>query len=178
MSTGGLCRTRLERMHDVMARHVDSGEVPGLVTLISRHGEVHVDTIGTKAVGDGDPMRRDTIFRITSMTKPDGGRDDDPDRGVPAAPGRARRSVAAGAGGPPRAPPARRAARRHRAGAAADHGTRPAGLQPRLRRHYDAVGRLPDPEGGERAPALHRPPEAGHAARARRMDAAPRIASA
>src|SRR5262249_36928709 len=70
MSTGGLCRTRLERMHDVMARHVDSGEVPGLVTLISRHGEVHVDTIGTKAVGGGDPMRRATIFRIPSMTKP------------------------------------------------------------------------------------------------------------
>ena len=70
MSSGGMSRTRLARMHDVMARHVDSGEVPGLVTLISRHGDVHVDTIGTKAVGDGDPMRRDTIFRITSMTKP------------------------------------------------------------------------------------------------------------
>jgi hypothetical protein len=47
-------------MHDVMARHVDSGEVPGLVTLISHHGEVHFDTIGTKAIGDDDPMRRDT----------------------------------------------------------------------------------------------------------------------
>ena len=39
MSSGGMSRTRLARMHDVMARHVDSGEVPGLVTLISRHGE-------------------------------------------------------------------------------------------------------------------------------------------
>ena len=57
MSSGGLSGARLTRIHDVMARHVDSGEVPGLVTLISRHGEVHVDTIGTKAVGDGDPMR-------------------------------------------------------------------------------------------------------------------------
>ena len=54
MSTGGLCGARLERMHDVMARHVDSGDVPGLVTLISRHGDVNVDAIGTKAVGDGD----------------------------------------------------------------------------------------------------------------------------
>ena len=70
MSSGGLSGVRPARMHDVMARHVDSGEVPGLVTLVSRHGEVHVDTIGTKAAGDGDPMRRDTIFRITSMTKP------------------------------------------------------------------------------------------------------------
>src|SRR5205807_7123216 len=28
------------------------------------------DTIGVKAFGSDDPMRRDTIFRIASMTKP------------------------------------------------------------------------------------------------------------
>ena len=44
--------------------------MPGLVTLVSRRGEVHVDAIGTKALGGSDPMRRDTIFRIASMTKP------------------------------------------------------------------------------------------------------------
>ena len=33
-------------------------------------GEVHVDAIGLKAVGGKDPIRRDTIFRISSMTKP------------------------------------------------------------------------------------------------------------
>ncbi|MBA3614668.1 MAG: beta-lactamase family protein [Rubrobacteraceae bacterium] len=70
MSTGGLSRTRLGRMHDIMAGHVESGEVPGIVTLVSRRGEAHVDAIGMKAVGGGDPMRRDTIFRIASMTKP------------------------------------------------------------------------------------------------------------
>src|SRR5438128_2950511 len=53
-----------------MAGHVERGEVPGIVTLISRRGEVHVDAIGTKAVGGSDPIRRDTIFRIASMTKP------------------------------------------------------------------------------------------------------------
>jgi CubicO group peptidase (beta-lactamase class C family) len=57
-------------MHDVMAGYVERGEVPGLVTLVSRRDEVHVDVIGTKAVGGADPMRRDTIFRIASMTKP------------------------------------------------------------------------------------------------------------
>jgi len=56
-------------MHDVLAVHVASGEVPALVTLLSRRGEVHADAIGAKAVG-GDPVRRDSIFRITSMTKP------------------------------------------------------------------------------------------------------------
>jgi CubicO group peptidase (beta-lactamase class C family) len=40
------------------------------VTVVSRRGAVHVDTIGTTAIGGRDPMRRDTIFRITSMTKP------------------------------------------------------------------------------------------------------------
>ena len=70
MSTAGLSKTRLGRMHDVMVGYVERGEVPGLVTLVSRRGEVHVDVIGTQAFGDSPPMRRDTIFRISSMTKP------------------------------------------------------------------------------------------------------------
>src|SRR5437667_9640841 len=70
MSTGGLSKARLGRMHDIMAGYVERGEVPGIVTLVSRRGEVHVDAIGMKAVEGLDPMRRDTIFRISSMTKP------------------------------------------------------------------------------------------------------------
>jgi CubicO group peptidase (beta-lactamase class C family) len=62
MSGGGLSKARLGRMHEVMAGYVERGEMPGLVTLISRRGEVHVDAIGS--------MKRDTIFRISSMTKP------------------------------------------------------------------------------------------------------------
>jgi CubicO group peptidase (beta-lactamase class C family) len=70
MSTGGLSKTRLGRMHDIMAGHVARGRVPGLVTLVSRRGETHVDAIGMTSAGGQDPMRRDTIFRIASMTKP------------------------------------------------------------------------------------------------------------
>jgi CubicO group peptidase (beta-lactamase class C family) len=70
MSRAGLSKARLERMHDVMAGHVERGVAPGLVTAVSRRGEVHVDAIGTKAVGGGGPIERDTIFRISSMTKP------------------------------------------------------------------------------------------------------------
>lgn len=70
MSTGGLSEARLGRMRGVMAGHVERGEVPGLVTLVDRRGETRVDAFGTKAVGGGGPMRRDTIFRIASMTKP------------------------------------------------------------------------------------------------------------
>ncbi len=70
MSSGGFSGARLGRMHEVMAGHVDRGVVPGIVTLVSRRGEVHVDAIGTKEYGGSDPMRRDTIFRIASVTKP------------------------------------------------------------------------------------------------------------
>ena len=66
---GGLSQTRLKRVHEIMARHVENGSMPGLVTLVSRHGEVYVDAIGNMAIG-GAPMQRDTIFRIASMTKP------------------------------------------------------------------------------------------------------------
>jgi CubicO group peptidase (beta-lactamase class C family) len=52
-----LSKSRLGRMHEIMAGYVE-------------RGEVHVDGIGTKAVGDSDPTHRDTIMRITSMTKP------------------------------------------------------------------------------------------------------------
>jgi CubicO group peptidase (beta-lactamase class C family) len=69
MSTTALSKARLGRMHDVMAGYVERGEVPGLVTLVSRRGEVHVDALGKKAIGGSDPVRRDTIFRIASMTK-------------------------------------------------------------------------------------------------------------
>src|SRR3989442_12605640 len=53
-----------------MAARVAKGELPGMVTLVAHGEEVHVDAIGVMAFGSHEPMRRDTIFRITSMTKP------------------------------------------------------------------------------------------------------------
>src|SRR2546428_5469519 len=41
-----------------------------MVTLVSGRGELHVDAIGMKAVEGLDRVRRDTISRISSMTKP------------------------------------------------------------------------------------------------------------
>jgi CubicO group peptidase (beta-lactamase class C family) len=69
-SKRGLSPSRLARMHDVMRRYVDSGRLPGLVALISRRGEEHLDAIGTLAFDRTTPMRRDTIFRLASVTKP------------------------------------------------------------------------------------------------------------
>jgi CubicO group peptidase (beta-lactamase class C family) len=66
----GLSKTRFARVHDVLAEHVAAGALPGAVTLVRRGDEVHVDAVGTTALGGTDPMRRDTIFRIASLTKP------------------------------------------------------------------------------------------------------------
>jgi CubicO group peptidase (beta-lactamase class C family) len=63
-------QARLGRLHQAMAARVDRGELPGLVLLLARGDEVGVDAIGLMAFGGTEPMRRDTIFRITSMTKP------------------------------------------------------------------------------------------------------------
>jgi CubicO group peptidase (beta-lactamase class C family) len=57
-------------MHQVLSGYVERNELPGLVALASHHDEVHVETLGTMAVGHPAPMRRDTIFRIASLTKP------------------------------------------------------------------------------------------------------------
>ena len=70
MTTSGLSADRLARLHEIMAAHVEAGHAPGLVSVVSRRGEAHVDVIGEIAADNGDPMRRDTIFRISSMTKP------------------------------------------------------------------------------------------------------------
>lgn len=59
----------LDRLHQAMAARVDRGELPGLVMLVADRDDVWVDAIGDGWLG-GEPMRRDAIFRIASITKP------------------------------------------------------------------------------------------------------------
>lgn len=70
MSGAALSRARLNRMHDVMAGYVERGQVPGMVALVHRRDETHVEELGTAGFGNERPMRRDAIFRIASLTKP------------------------------------------------------------------------------------------------------------
>lgn len=65
-----ISREGLRRLHEAMASYVAAGERPGLVTLLCRNGESHVDAIGKQEFGAGPVMRRDTLFRIASITKP------------------------------------------------------------------------------------------------------------
>jgi CubicO group peptidase (beta-lactamase class C family) len=70
MSTTAFSKSRLARLRDVLAGYVEREEMPGLVAIVCHQGETHVETIGTLSFGDASPMRRDTIFRIASMSKP------------------------------------------------------------------------------------------------------------
>lgn len=67
--TVGFSSERLQRLDDAMTEAVRSEETRGMVTLLARHGKiVAVNSYGERA--PGQPMTRDTIFRIYSMTKP------------------------------------------------------------------------------------------------------------
>jgi CubicO group peptidase (beta-lactamase class C family) len=70
MGKRGLSKSRLELMHYVLSGHVERKELPGLVALVGRRDDVHVATLGTTSVDRLAPMKRDTIFRIASLTKP------------------------------------------------------------------------------------------------------------
>ena len=70
MSDSDFAKDGLVRLHDRMAWHVESGHMPGLISLVARSGEPHVDVIGTPSFGDSSPLRRDAIFRIASLSKP------------------------------------------------------------------------------------------------------------
>jgi CubicO group peptidase (beta-lactamase class C family) len=57
-------------LREPMAARVAQHQFPGAVWLVARGDEVTVDTVGMTSIDGSAPMRRDTIFRIASMTKP------------------------------------------------------------------------------------------------------------
>jgi CubicO group peptidase (beta-lactamase class C family) len=65
----GLTVGGLERLHAVAERHVGAARVPGLVALVGRGDQVHVEALGQLTVGAA-PVARDSLFRIASTTKP------------------------------------------------------------------------------------------------------------
>lgn len=57
-------------VREAMTKRVAAGEFPGAVWLIARGDDEVFDAVGTTAPDGREPMRRDTIFRMASMTKP------------------------------------------------------------------------------------------------------------
>jgi CubicO group peptidase (beta-lactamase class C family) len=72
MTQSALSAQRLARLDAVMAtRYVDTGRLPGILTMIYRHGTLaHIGMAGHIDLERGKTMREDAIFRIYSMTKP------------------------------------------------------------------------------------------------------------
>jgi CubicO group peptidase (beta-lactamase class C family) len=67
----GFSSQRLERLHALMQQVVDQKQIPGIVTILARHGKV-IDyrAYGMRDLGSGAPMTKDAIFRDFSMSKP------------------------------------------------------------------------------------------------------------
>jgi len=69
-SSGGWSLSRWSRLREIMALRVAEGHAPGLVALVSRWDDLRVEAIGHQDLTQSRPMQRDSIFRISSMTKP------------------------------------------------------------------------------------------------------------
>lgn len=69
-SDSGLSGTAQRRLREVLTRHVESGRIPGLVALVGHGDRTFVEAVGTMRHDGGPAMRRDTIFRMASTSKP------------------------------------------------------------------------------------------------------------
>lgn len=70
LSAAGLSAARLARLRAGLARYVERGEVTGVAALVERRGATHVEVLGWQDRERRAPMRRDSLFRIASLTKP------------------------------------------------------------------------------------------------------------
>lgn len=67
----GMSSDRLTHLGEVLDADVKSGRIPGAVILVARHGKIaYFETFGFENTKNGAAMRKDSIFRIYSMTKP------------------------------------------------------------------------------------------------------------
>jgi CubicO group peptidase (beta-lactamase class C family) len=57
------------RIDEIVEAAVEQGQAPGVVAAVTKGDETYVKAAGVMAVG-GPPMRPDTLFRISSTTKP------------------------------------------------------------------------------------------------------------
>jgi CubicO group peptidase (beta-lactamase class C family) len=67
----GLSSERLQRVSSALRSEIEAGKIPGAVALVARRGRVvYFESLGLRDKASGDPMSRDAIFRLYSMTKP------------------------------------------------------------------------------------------------------------
>ena len=61
---------RLARLAQAMRLHVEQDQVGGVAWLLAADDQVEVGVAGQLTRGEPTPVARDSIFRISSMTKP------------------------------------------------------------------------------------------------------------
>jgi CubicO group peptidase (beta-lactamase class C family) len=67
----GVSTERLQRVGELVQRHIAAGSFSGAVTLVARNGRiVYHEAYGLMDLESKKPMVKDGIFRIMSMTKP------------------------------------------------------------------------------------------------------------
>jgi CubicO group peptidase (beta-lactamase class C family) len=67
----GFSPERLARLGRALDGDIKMGRIPGAVVLVTRHGKVgYFEAFGLQNKQGDTPMRKDSIFRIYSMTKP------------------------------------------------------------------------------------------------------------
>jgi len=67
----GLSTPRLQRIHELVQRHLDAKSFSGAVTLVARNGRIaHLEAQGLMDTETNKPMATNAMFRIMSMTKP------------------------------------------------------------------------------------------------------------
>jgi CubicO group peptidase (beta-lactamase class C family) len=67
----GLSSERLERVSRVLRGEIEAAKIPGAVALVARRGQiVYFESFGVRDKATGDPLAKDAIFRLYSMTKP------------------------------------------------------------------------------------------------------------
>jgi CubicO group peptidase (beta-lactamase class C family) len=66
----GLSSERLNRIETVMKAYIADGKIPGVVTLVARHGKVaYFKAFGKMDIEANKEMSKEAIFRIASMSK-------------------------------------------------------------------------------------------------------------
>ena len=69
--TVGMSSKRLERINAFIKDYIDTNQIAGAVTLVARKGKiVHFEAQGWRDKEDNQPMEKDAIFSLASMTKP------------------------------------------------------------------------------------------------------------
>ena len=67
----GLSSDRLQRIHEMVMRHVEAQDISGAVSIVARRGRVaHFEAHGLMDLDTRRPMVKDALFRLASSSKP------------------------------------------------------------------------------------------------------------